>query len=408
MSSSEAMRSLAGIAGEIHHLIRTRFMSPDHLIYDYAGPNGEVHLPTPEECSGCKPNAMAWWAPIEDCAFLTADYLTGQCNRYRLQKSEERRGEIRGMVSGLYKLQDVCGVPGMIARGIGSDGKCHPRASSNDQVIPWLIALREFQKTDIPTESERRECRDRMRALLAGLRAANWSIPGEGAGFTRGSFLHIDGLEGRLSSVHLAFVAKLSEELGDSPGWYRRVLTEPLANGKTRLGIIGEGYLDFHPGHGWFLGHAQYAVRELLRAETDPEFRVAFTDWLKVTGKLASDDIRFYREWNPGVDDVFTPDWRCMLTAWTPQSCCKDAERVAGAELEVWHRACPAVRRDKETALRAFPAAWIMLMSGDDAFIAEQLPEIEAMLRHFDYSRFYYAAPVFAENAVQELLDRAD
>mgnify|MGYP000887701982 CR=1 FL=1 len=156
MSSNEAGSSLTGIAGEIHRLTRTRFMSPDHLIYDYAGPEGEVDLPTPEECAACKPNAMAWWSPIEDCAFLTADYLTGQCNWYRREKSEERRGEIRGMVSGLFKLQDVCGVPGMIARGIGSDGKCHPRASSNDQVIPWLIALREFLKTDIPTESERR------------------------------------------------------------------------------------------------------------------------------------------------------------------------------------------------------------------------------------------------------------
>ena len=42
MRTSEITSLLTGVAGEIHRLIRTRFMSPDHLIYDYAGPDGVV------------------------------------------------------------------------------------------------------------------------------------------------------------------------------------------------------------------------------------------------------------------------------------------------------------------------------------------------------------------------------
>ncbi|MFA5204764.1 MAG: hypothetical protein WC708_10220, partial [Lentisphaeria bacterium] len=54
-------------------------MSPDHLIHDYVGLNGEVSLPTPDGCRDNQPNALGWWSPIEGGAFFTGCYLFGQC-----------------------------------------------------------------------------------------------------------------------------------------------------------------------------------------------------------------------------------------------------------------------------------------------------------------------------------------
>jgi len=57
------------------------------------------------------PDPMAWWSPIEDCAFLAVDYLTGQCNRYRRQGSEERRKEIRAWSPGCTNFRMSAGFP---------------------------------------------------------------------------------------------------------------------------------------------------------------------------------------------------------------------------------------------------------------------------------------------------------
>lgn len=397
------------VADDAHREIWCRFMSPDSLIYDYAGLNGEVSLPTPEECRDCKPNAMGWWSPIEDCAFFTGDYLTGQCRWHRMKRSESRVTEIRKMVKGLFKTQDVCCAEGMIARGIGSDGKCHPRASSNDQVIPWLLALREYLRTDIPSEAEREECRGRMLRLLKGLRTENWSIPGEGEGFHRGSFLHIDGLEGRLSSVHLAFALKLLAELGEPEGEkrYKEVMFEPLANGKTRLQIIAEGDLEFAQGHAWFTAHTHYAVRELLLAEREPSLKKAYSRWLKATGALAVKDIEAFKAWAADERAGFNYEWRGMLKEWKPQSCCADAERVAWPEAKLWHEISPAIHRDKTTALWSLPAAWMTLLSEDRELIERATPAIMTALTHFDYSKLHYAAFFCVEAIVAELLTEA-
>lgn len=406
--SNASIDLLRKAASDAHCEIWRRFMSPDCLIYDYAGLGGEVSLPTPEECRDCKPNAMGWWSPIEDCAFFTSDYLLGQCAWHRLEESGQRIAEIRRMVAGLFKLQDVCGVEGMIARGIGSDGKCHPRASSNDQVIPWLLALREYLKTGIPSDAEREECRSRMLRLLTGLRTANWSVPGEGAGFARGSFLHIDGLEGRLSSVHLALSAKVLSELGD-PGaeeLFDKVMTEALPNGKTRLQIIEEGDREFGAGHAWFTAHTQYAVRELLRAERNPSFKKAFSGWLKTTGALAARDMAACRKWKADESAGFTPEWHGMLSAWAPQASCKESEQVAWPEAQLWAEISPAVHRDKTTALWALPAAWMTALSEDSELISLHAAEIVETLSWFDYSKLHYAALFCVESTVAELVEK--
>ncbi|MFA7232100.1 MAG: hypothetical protein WC071_12590, partial [Victivallaceae bacterium] len=109
----------------VHHNLWNRFMGDDYILYDYAGLNGEVILPTSEECEANKPNALAWWTPIENGAFFNGIYILGLIKRYERNKTTEQKIEISKLISGLYKLQDANSTPGCILRGLGIDGKCH-------------------------------------------------------------------------------------------------------------------------------------------------------------------------------------------------------------------------------------------------------------------------------------------
>lgn len=129
------------VAERIQEQIMNRFADSHGIITDYRGLKGEIVLPTPEECERNIPNAKGYWTPIENGGFFTGLYLLGQCRRYRQEKSENTRTLIRRLVGGLCKLQDVATVPGFIARGVGTDGKCHYKSSSSDQFFPWVIGV---------------------------------------------------------------------------------------------------------------------------------------------------------------------------------------------------------------------------------------------------------------------------
>ncbi len=401
--------TLLACAIAVRHQLEKRFISPDHILYDYVGLDGEILLPTPEECRRNQPNALGWWSPIENGAFFTGDFLLSQFARYEVERSDEARVMIRNLISGLYKLQDVCEMPGMIARGVGSDGRCHYPASSNDQVIPWLLGLWRYLSTDIPTDEERRECIERLTRQLDALIAAEWRIPGEGASYDRGNMLAEEGLEGYLAAVHLAIATKILADItGDSEErLHRHYLDTPLKSGKTRLDIIADCFVSvpWQNWYGWFVSHYQYAVRELYRRERDPKrqeiYRVALA---KVAGK-AAEGILDYRKFERMQDCTFTPDWRVMLPQWLPHSSSSEAGGIAAAhELPVWNEACPAVHEEKMSLVQALPAAWVVTMSEDPTLIAEWLPEILNALQSFDPDNIYYGAVFFVENVVWELL----
>lgn len=399
------LKELENCAAAIRRNLWTRFMSPDFIIYDYVGLNGEVLLPTPEECRMNQPNGLAWWTPIEDGAFFTGIYLTGECDRYLSRRGPATGEEIRKLVSGLYKLQDVGTTPGFIARGVADDGRSHYPASSNDQNIPWILGLWRYLATDIPTAAERTECRDRLLGHIRALQRANWTIPGETPGFERGSMLYEDGLEGRLSSVHLSIVTRILAALvPEEENLYRRVMTEKLQNGRTRQEIIEAGFMELKYWHGWFTSTSQYAVRELLRLETDQELKERFRRSLAATGREATALIPSYRNYQPGRQRAFTPEWRVMLSAWQPHTTSAEAVKIAGPEHDIWNEACPAVKEDKDTMMSSLSTAWIVMMSGDQELIDAWLPEIISAVRHFDYDNLHYGAFFYGENLIHEIM----
>ena len=75
------------LQNRILDVIEKRFISSEYVLYDYAGLNGEVILPTPEECAQNKPNALAWNTPIENGGFFNGLLLVGLVNSWENQPS---------------------------------------------------------------------------------------------------------------------------------------------------------------------------------------------------------------------------------------------------------------------------------------------------------------------------------
>ena len=171
----------------IHGILEKRFFSSENILYDYAGPNGEVVIPSAEECLANKPNAFAWNTPIENGGFFNGDLLAGLCDLYEKFPSEKLAKQMRTLARGLYVLQDKSPVKGCIIRGIGSDGKSFYPASSTDQVIPFLLGLWRYSQSKASTPEEKADCRRRCRETALALKQNHWIVLGARKGFNRGN-----------------------------------------------------------------------------------------------------------------------------------------------------------------------------------------------------------------------------
>ena len=89
------LEKLLDLRERVHDVLERRFLSGENILYDYAGPNGEVILPTPEETLANKPNAFAWNTPIENGAFFNGDLLTGLIELYEKHPSEKLKTQMQ-------------------------------------------------------------------------------------------------------------------------------------------------------------------------------------------------------------------------------------------------------------------------------------------------------------------------
>lgn len=384
----------------VNRQIWSRFISKEGVMYDYAGLKGEVVLPTPEECAKNIPNALAWWTPVENGGFFNGMYLISQCERYETNPTPENREKVKTLVHGLYLLQDVGKTPGFIARGVGSDGKCHYPASSNDQNFPWFMGLGRYLKTDIPTAAERKDCADRMVKQAKALQVNNWRIVGDQPDFVRGWWL--DGEY--TASVHLLTALRSLAEATNDPAWremYYRFLREKSPNNLDRKESIANGPKDLAHWSAWFLSNCQYAVRELYLSETDPAIKEIYRQSLLNTAQKAQPLLVLYRTFkNEGPRPAFNPDWHLLMPPYNVQTNGNEAQKLALEQNKVWGKFCPAINEEKGTLKPAFCAAWIVVLSGDPAMQQAAMPEIERMIAYPDYTRLYYATFFYAENLI--------
>ncbi len=401
----EMVDRLKEISDQVNRNLSTRFFGIDNVMYDYAGLEGEVCLPTPEECRMNKPNALGWWSPIENGAFFNGVYLLGQLERYRREKNQSVVDRIHRLVKGLFHLQDVASVPGFIARGTGVDGQCHYPASSNDQVIPWLLGLWKYCETDIPSEAEKRECRNRMLQQLEALRDNNWVIPGDIPGFDRGSMLREDNeLERGLSAVHIVFCTKLLSNLNGDDSLYKHFIYETMKDGKLRNEVLAYGFPNFMASHGWFTCNSMYPLRELCKIEEDQRLVRQFTEGMRTTAKAAAGAIQCYKLYDRNIDYAFIPDWRVMLGEWKEQKSSSEAAVVAAPESAIWNKVCPAICIEKKSLMHSICSAWLVMIAGDKKLKEQYLPEMIEAICWFDYDKLHYSAFFYVENLIQEIL----
>lgn len=402
-----AQEELNRKADEVNQVIWSRFIGKDNIMYDYTGLKGEVVLPTPEECAADLPNALGWWTPIENGGFFNGMYLVAQCDRYERNKTPENREKVRRLVAGLYKLQDVGSTPGFIARGVGSDGKCHYAASSNDQNFPWFLGLGRYLDTDIPTPEERQECIARLVRQGEALKKLNWKIPGDRPNFERGWWL---GSE-YTACVHIATATRVLYETTGDAKWKKlhyELMRGRLPDGKERKVCIASGPINMAGWSAWFLSNCQYAVRILFLRETDPELKKYYAASLRNTARRAVSLIPYYKRFRPSPEQTgFTPDWHVMMPPFAPQKNGTEAAALALEQNKVWSKKSPAVAQEKVWLKPALCAAWIVVLSEETELKRNAMPEIRRMILGLDGTRLYYATFFYLENLV-ETLNKSD
>ena len=381
---------LSALLNRILDVIEKRFISPDGVLYDYAGLKGEVILPTPEECEKYQPNALAWNTPIENGGFFNGILLVGLVDLWEKQPSEKVAKMARTMLKGLYVLQDKSPVPGCILRGIGKDGCFYP-ASSIDQVIPWLLGGWVYSKSSLASDEDRKDCRERCYALVKALQNNNWLIPGTKDGFARGNLFNA-----RKPYDHCALVLPsiILDEMEATDHHLADLLKEREEN-------LCTGYPEIQARECWYSSHNFYNMRMLANHVKDESLRAKLHHALTVTAEALPPSIAVWKDRTPGL--AFSPDWHPLNRVWFEQKNCQDAQACTNPQWGIWNDVSPAVLDERKTIMAALSAAWIFLMSEDKALIDAHKGAILEMLNGIPYEELYYVPFFYAINVISEL-----
>jgi hypothetical protein len=389
-------------AEQVNRNIWGRFISPHNTMYDFVGLNGEISLPTGEECRNNIPNALGWWSPIENGGYFGGIYLISQCMRYEQEKTPENGEKVKRLVNGLYKLQDIGNVPGFIARGVATDGKSTYPVSSADQTMPFIIGLWRYLKTDIPNEKERTECYERLFRHVETVQKNNWIIIG-----TRKEFIHGNLMDtAYLSAAHILFVLWIMDDLTNDPVWrnlFVKLLDPNTSDGAARRKNLVACNQVSPSNQAWIISTCQYGLHIMYLNETDSALKKLFKDSLENTARLALQSIELYKEYRPEVSINFTPEWRKMMPPHREQKNTDDARKLALEQHGNWSRACPAWSHEKRYLMQPICAAWLVALSHDDTLIDSALPEIRNAILNYDYNKIHYAAFFYVENLIYTL-----
>ncbi len=399
--SSATPPPLAPIA-QAHHVLWTKFVDKHGVVLDFVGA-----LPTPEDCSLGKPNAIGWWSPIENGPMFTGLYLPAVCERARRSGAADDREEARRLAQGLMKCASVSDVPGMIARGMGTDGQCHYALGSDDQTHPWFYGLHAYLKSGIPSAAERLVIVKKMQEVAEVLEKSGWRCPCDGAfkGEFRGGF---QGHLFRDASRYLFMLRAMHEVTGDEV-WlahYRKAVAgRPAKSDKTRAEICATGYaLDREEIKGldeygqWICVGAQGSLAKLINMETDDSLRSQYRAGLTNNARNSLLLIEAYQKFDNGDQKVFgNTDWRAVYSTWFPQRTQAEAQKLS----ETGDKTKRGERKHYEARYMRNPlaAAAITALAGDGT----GREAVERAISHYDYARLNMAEFLFAECAYYAL-----
>jgi hypothetical protein len=378
-----------------HRELARRFIDGHGILLDYAALDGSVPRPTPEECRAHKPNALAWWTPVENGSMFNGMYLDGVCARWKATGAEADRAEADRLVRGLEILATLSDIPGFVARGVATDGLTPYPMGSNDQTGPWLYGIWRYLST-FPVDDERHN--DLVRKFLevaAALEANEWRMPcaaGAPAKF-RGTFAGFAWEH----APRLLFLLKAAYRLSGDERWhklYLRAIDEAGGeSNRSRRAIVEQGMVFHKPEvrESWTGASGVIALRALWEMEDDPPLKDAYARGLAASAVMAAPGIELYRKFDNESRAAFLYDWRELNAWWRPQKSEADAVAVALDEAKQFGKLSP--RRGEEFRFVREPlfAAWVVTMCPDRKIVEPHRAAITAAIAHYRYDRLYYS-----------------
>lgn len=362
-----------------HDIVWRRYVRmPYGHILDYAGKNGEAIFPTREECDRTMPNPRSWGLPIENGAFFTGLYTYALIEKYNNDGCTKTAEEINILINGLCLLQDVAKVDGFIARGVGDDGIGHYPMGAECQVLPWVLAMYAYYKSDLCKDKESVKARI-MRVLMA-LYNYSWMIPCDEEGvFYQFSWLKATDYRG---VGMLLFLSRLIYELSGDDKFLRYY--EELADGVPEGSVFSRGeilsqgcacdMITWYGNQAWICTYVHLAVREMMAM--DGSRRELYERGLYQNGVVALRIAGCISEFQNEAGG-FDIDWRNLNQLWEDYG--KDTARgtqISQKQFHYWHEHnVPRRRAEHEVLGGAVFASWIAITCGDKR-IARRVFEI--------------------------------
>jgi hypothetical protein len=387
-----------------HREIWRRFIDDYGIMIDFADMDGNVSLPTPEECKLGKPNALGWWAPIENGAMFNGLYMDAAVNRWKRTKSDEDATKARKLMEGLLLLNSISEVKGFVGRGVSADGKSHYPMGSNDQTMPWFLGLWRYWESGIATAAEKTRIAKHLVETAEEIVRLGWQMPAEEPFKVRGSFngFHFE------EAARMLFTMKMLHRVTGDEKWRTMYLAELEKRGgeknlSKRELCAGGMVFWYSKNHNWTSCAAVGGLRGLWELETDAAIKADFAQGLVASAKLASEWLSLAQKFDNADTSRFEMDWRVMNAEWKPQQTEHEAVALAQTQLKNFMKLAP--RRGKETAFIREPtaAAWIVTLLPDAALLKQHSAEVEKVIAHYDYTKLYYSQFFWAEMAWERL-----
>jgi hypothetical protein len=392
-----------------HNEVWRRFVRKG-IVLDYVGLDGQVVIPTAEECEKSMPNGLGWWTPIENGAFFTGEYMAALCNQYKIAPSEQLKEEIGKLANGLFTLQDAAKTDGLIIRGVADDGVSHYPCGSDDQVGPWMYGMWKCYQSSILSPELREEVKARMMRVITALERHHWKLPTEWEGVYNGDYMK----NFTVCAARVLCTCRIAYELTHDEYWldqYKKFLYEKPENGYlTRLEMCRNGFaIDLadgrYPRQFWILAVGQYHLHVLCELETDKTLIEAYKAGLSSNGVVAMTSIEKYKEYDNANDAKFDVDWRPMNKLWREHATADEAREISLPQSELWAKEIAPRRQMEHTILvDAINANWIAQLSMNKEIIEQSGKVLHELMLYLDWRKLYLPCAFYAECAWYEYM----
>ncbi len=405
LSAALVMADEGAMASECaHREIWRRFIDSYGIMLDFADMDGSVSLPTPEECKAGKPNALGWWAPIENGAMFNGLYMDAAVNRWKRTQGEVDAGKARKLMEGLLRLNSISTVKGFVGRGVSTDGESHYPMGSNDQTLPWFLGLWRYLDSGLATSEEKQRITKHLVETAEAIARLGWKMPAEKPFGTRGTFngFHFE------EASRLLFTMKMLHRVTGDAKWQALYRAELESRGGeknlSKREICAGGMVYFYAKtHNWTSCTAVGALRALWELETEAGLKADYAKGLLASARLAAESLSLAQQFDNADTIRFEMNWRVMNAEWKPQQTEQEAQTLAQAQLKNFMKVAP--RRGKETAFVREPtaAAWIVTLAPEAAVLQQHASAVEKVITHYDYTKLYYSQFFWVEMAWERL-----